>query len=238
LLEFLRSLACPGVWVERRHRPVIAGNLPTMYLFSFKCGCGLRTIPGIIRILKWLFRLVFLLLLVVGGMAVVGYYYPEKFLCSESGSVTADIIVILGGGSHERPMRAIELYREHAAPRILISGSGDDEINRQILLRAGVPATAIEVEGHSLTTHENAEFSLERLRAEHVRSAILVTSWYHSRRALNTFAHVGPDVQFYSRPSYFAYDRKDWVRLGIYKKIRMEFLKLPGYWIRYGVNPL
>ena len=171
-------------------------------------------------------------------MAVVANYYPEKFICSESGAVTADVIVILGGGSHERPLRAIELYRQHAAPRILISGSGDDEINRQILLRAGVPAKVIEVEGHSLTTHENAEFSLERLRAEHIRSAILVTSWYHSRRALHTFEHVGPDIRFYSRPSYFAFDRKDWVRLGIYKKIRLEFLKLPGYWVRYGVNPL
>ena len=173
--------------------------------------------------MKWLFRLFLLLLLVMGGVAVVGYYYPEKFLCSESGAVTADVIIILGGGSHERPLRAVELYHQHAAPRILISGSGDDAINRQILLRGGVPAKAIEVEGQSTTTHENAEFSLERLRAEHVRSAILVTSWYHSRRALNTFAHVGPDIQFYSRPSYFGFAREDWVRLGITSECAWSF---------------
>ena len=177
------------------------------------------------------------MLLLGGGIALVAYYYPEKFICTDSGPVTADIIIILGGGSHERPYRAIELYRQHAAPRILISGEGDDEINRQILLQAGIPARAIEIENRSTTTHENAEFSLERLRAEQVQSAILVTSWYHSRRALQTFRHVGPDITFYSRPSYFAYNRSDWVRLGINKRMRLEFLKLPGYWIRYGVAP-
>ena len=184
-----------------------------------------------------MFKLSLLLLLILGVVAVIAYYYPEKFICSESGRVNADVIVILGGGSHERPLRALELYHAGSAPRFLISGKGDAEINRQILRRAGVPASAIELEDQSTTTHENAEFSLERLRAEHVHSAIIVTSWYHSRRALNTFEHVGPDIQFYSRPSYFAYAREDWVRLGIHKRMRLEFLKIPGYWLRYGVSP-
>ena len=35
----------------------------------------------------------------------------------------------------------------------------------------------------------------------------------------------------------FAFARADWKKLGVYKRVRLEFLKLPGYWIRYGVNP-
>jgi len=193
--------------------------------------------PSLRTILKIIFRAAICVLLLVMLVAVVAFFYPEKFLCLESGPVSADVIVILGGGSHERPLRAVELFQHHAAPRIIITGAGDDAINRQLLLKSGVPASAIQVENKSLTTRENAEFTLQLLRAENVHSVILVTSWYHARRAQKTFEHYASELKFYSRPSYFAYAREDWKRLGIHKRMWLEFLKLPGYWIRYGVDP-
>ena len=174
------------------------------------------------------------LLALVAGVA---WFYPEKFLCVDSGPVSADVILILGGGQHERPQRAAELFLQHKAPRIIISGAGDHEINRQILIRAGVPAAAIEVESESATTRENAKFAIKLLRAEKVRKVILVTSWYHSRRALVTFRHFAPELTFYSRPSYFGFARDEWKCTGLGRRMRLEFLKLPGYWLRYGVNP-
>lgn len=171
------------------------------------------------------------------AVAIFALCYPEKFLCVDSGkNVPADVIVVLGGGA-ERPVRAAELFKAHAAPRILLTGAGDDEINRQILLAHGVPAKAIEVENKSKTTHENAEFSVKRLREEKVHSAILVTSWYHARRAEKTFEHGASDLKFYSRPSYFGFARTDWKKTGIGKRIRLEFVKLPAYWAWFGVNP-
>jgi len=187
---------------------------------------------------KWIFRTAIVMVLLTALVAVIACFYPEKFLCIESGNASADVIVVLGGGEHERPARAAELFKQRAAPRILISGAGDDGINLRLLLQAGVPASAIEVENKSLTTRENAEFSIKLLRAEKIRSAILVTSWYHSRRALKTFEHYAPEIKFYSRPSYYAFARADWKKLGINRHMRLEFLKLPGYWIRYGVCPL
>lgn len=189
------------------------------------------------RIIKKILRAAIVVFVLMMAVAAAAYFYPEKFLCVDSGKVSADVIVVLGGGSHERPERAAELFKQHAAPRILVSGEGDDGINRRLLISNGVPAGAIEVEGKSLTTRENAEFSIKLLRAENVRSAILVTSWYHSRRALKTFEHYAPEIRFYSRPSYFAFARDDWKKLGINKRMRLEFLKLPGYWIRYGIWP-
>jgi uncharacterized SAM-binding protein YcdF (DUF218 family) len=186
---------------------------------------------------KWIFRAAIVIVLLTVLLAVIAYFYPEKFLCVDSGKVTADVIVVLGGGQHERPERAAELFQQRAAPRILITGEGDDGINRKLLLQAGVPAAAIQIEGKSRTTRENAEFAIKLLRAEKIRSAILVTSWYHSRRALRTFGHYAPEIRFYSCPSYFAFARADWSRLGINKRMRLEFLKLPGYWIRYGICP-
>lgn len=189
------------------------------------------------RLLKFFFKAAIAVTVLVTAVFVFVWFYPEKFLCVDSGKISADAIVVLGGGSHERPLRAAQLFKQHAAQRIIITGEGDDEINRKLLLAAGVPASAIQVEGKSTTTQENAEFTLKLLRAENLHSAILVTSWYHSRRSLKTFEHCAPDLKFYSRPSYFAFAREEWTRLGINKRMRLEFLKLPGYWIRYGVNP-
>ncbi len=184
----------------------------------------------VFRIVKWLF-----IVLVLAGL--IAWFYPEKFLTVDSGPVTADVIVVVGGGQHERPLRAATLFRQHAAPRVLITGEGDDQINRQLLLANGVPARAIEVESKSTTTRENAKFAGKLLRAEKVRSAILVTSWYHARRAEKTFEHFVPGVKFFSRPSYFGFDRDDWQKCHLTRRMRLEFVKLAGYWIRYGVNP-
>jgi len=169
-------------------------------------------------------------------VAATAYFHPEKFLTVDSGKASADVIIVLGGGEHERPLRAAELFKQRAAPRILITGAGDDGINWRILREAGVPASAIEVEGQSKTTRENAECTIKRLRAENVRSAILVTSWYHARRAEKTFEHYAPELRFYSRPSYFEFARKDWSRL-MRRHISLEFLKLPGYCVCYGIWP-
>jgi uncharacterized SAM-binding protein YcdF (DUF218 family) len=180
-----------------------------------------------------LFIVVVLLLLAVAA----AFVFPQEILCVDSGPVKADVMVVLGGGSHERPERAAELFKENAAAKIILSGAGDDEINRRILITDGLPAKAIQTENKSATTRENAKFTIKLLRAEKIRSAIIVTSWYHSRRALKAFEHYAPEIKFYSRPSYFAFARADWTRKGISKRIRLEYVKLPGYWIRYGVCP-
>jgi uncharacterized SAM-binding protein YcdF (DUF218 family) len=166
-------------------------------------------------ILKFIFRAAIGFILLVTLVIGVAWFYPEKILCVDSGPVAADVIVVLGGGQHERPERAAELFRQRAAPRIIITGAGDDAINLQLLLQSGVPARAIQIEGKSMTTRENAEFTLKLLRAENVHRVILVTSWYHARRAQKTFEHFAPEMKFYSRPSYFAFAREDWLRLGV-----------------------
>ena len=186
---------------------------------------------------KFLCKIARWVALIVLPLGVAVWFYPEKFLTVDSGPAAADVIIVVGGGSHERPLRAAQLFQQHAAPRILITGAGDDGINRQLLLAHGVPARAIEVENKSTTTRENAEFTLQRLRAEKIHSAILVTSWYHARRVEKTFEHFAPELKFYSRPAYFAFARDDWKKRGINRRMRLEFLKLPGYWLRYGVNP-
>ncbi len=169
---------------------------------------------------------------------VAALFFPVLFLTVDSGPVKGDVIVVLGGGSRERPERTAELFKEHVAPRIIVSGYGDCEINRHLLVAAGVPAKVIEVENQSKTTRENARFTIKLLREQKLKRVILVTSWYHSRRALACFRHDAPEIKFYSRPSYFASARADWSHNRIGNRVRLEYVKLLGYWIRYGVCPL
>ena len=171
---------------------------------------------------------------VLGGLS---WFYPESVLTVDSGEVKADVIVVLGGAWLERPQRALELFRQQAAPKILITGISEGEVDRHFFETNGVPSSAIMVEGLSRSTRENAKFSIALLRDMGARRVIIVTSWYHSRRGLRCFEHYAADIQFYSRPSYLGYPRADANRKSIQGYIRAEYVKLAGYWICYGVCP-
>lgn len=154
------------------------------------------------RRFRWAIRILAIVVILLGVAAVL---FPGRVLTVDSGSVQADVIVVLGGAPHDRAERAADLFKEGAAPRVLISGIGDDRRNKRILLQAGVPAEAIQVESESFTTRENAQFTIPMLRALGAKRVIIVTSWFHSRRALRTFRHYARDIQFFSRPSYYGY---------------------------------
>ncbi|MGH7940951.1 MAG: YdcF family protein [Limisphaerales bacterium] len=187
---------------------------------------------------KYFLKIVLILATLAVLLAAALVLFPQTFLCVDSGQVKADVIIVLGGGgTHERPEYAARLFLNHDAPRVMVSGAGDDEINRRILVRAGVPAQDIKVERKSKTTRENARFCDDVLKAKNVKSAILVTSWYHSRRALKTFEHFAPGIKFYSRPAYFNYKSAHWDR-EFSRRVYLEYVKLAGYWVMYGVWPL
>ena len=65
---------------------------------------------------------------------------------------------------------------------------------------AGVPDAACESQSRS--TYENAVLTKKALEASHPRSVMLVTSWFHSRRALAVFRDVWPEVAFGVHPVY------------------------------------
>ena len=101
-----------------------------------------------------------LALLVLFVMAVL--LFPQQVLSLDSGEVQADALVLLGGGRGERPARAAELFHSGAAPTIIVSGGGDAEQNKRLLVSKGVPAAAVEIEPKSTSTRQNAELCLSR----------------------------------------------------------------------------
>src|SRR6185312_15378703 len=103
---------------------------------------------GVSRKRKWILRIALASVIFICALTIAATAFPQKFLCVDSGGPAdghpADVIIVLGGGtgSHERAERAAELFKQHVAPRIIVSGAGDDEINRRSLIEHGAPANA------------------------------------------------------------------------------------------------
>ena len=122
----------------------------------------------------------------------------------------ADAIVALSGDTGARTATAVALWKQHYAPLIIFAGASIDPdsvasgaLMKREAVTAGVPASAILVEPSSNTTQENARGVALLMKASGLRSAILVTSPYHQRRASDFFARdFGPaDLTFRNYPA-------------------------------------
>lgn len=153
----------------------------------------------------------------------------------DSGPVKGDAIVVLGGGIH-RAERASDLFMANDAPMILITGTGDWFTNFNVLKNRGVPIDRILIEKCAINTRNNARLTVPLLRQIHAHRVILVTSSYHSRRALACFRHEAPDLQFFSRPSYRYCGDSNGPGVKVEQRNQeLEQIKYFWYLVRYGI---
>lgn len=158
----------------------------------------------------------------------------------------ADVIVVLGGDGPSRAAEAARQFRLGAAPEVLVTGDADCLPIRDLLVTDGVPAAAIALECRSRTTWENALYSAEILRSGGglglrngpPRSGILVTSWFHSLRALACFGAAMPEILWLSAPTR---PQAPWWQIATTHEgvqAAKEYLKLAWYAVRGHIGPL
>jgi uncharacterized SAM-binding protein YcdF (DUF218 family) len=170
-------------------------------------------------------------------VAFVGaLYFAPSILRIEEPPCTADALVILGGEIVCRPARALELYQQGTATNLIITGFGDCESVRLLLAAKGVPDSSIQMECASRTTRENAMFTVPLLRAQHAKRVVLVTSWFHSRRALYCFRHFAPEIEFVSLPTISDLPHNHWPTKWERRWVLSEYLKLVYYRVRFGIS--
>ena len=116
----------------------------------------------------------------------------------------ADAILVLGGSAtyFPRATEAAFLYKEGVAPSVLLTNDGElagwvsseqrtppfVELTKQRLVAQGVPETAIETLSPPVSgTIDEARLLGQKAASRHWRSVVIVTSAYHTRRALRTF---------------------------------------------------
>lgn len=133
------------------------------------------------------------------GLALVS---AGSLLVVEDPPAQADVIVVLGGNGPPRAAQAAKLWHEGLAPLVLVVGYGDCDFIRDMLVQLGVNVAAISKECLSLSTWENATFAEPILTGMAARRAILVTSWFHSRRAVQRFRFVMPQIEWISLPAH------------------------------------
>jgi uncharacterized SAM-binding protein YcdF (DUF218 family) len=152
---------------------------------------------GISRTLLWTFAIY----LGCTGLYLGGIVLSDPLLTIRSKPERSDVIVVLGGDGPARAVRASALYEAGLAPRVLVTGDGDCTFIAERMIKEGVAPASIELECASGTTEENAFFSAPLLGAAKIRTAIIVTSWFHSRRAIETFVAVMPSIEWRSVPT-------------------------------------
>jgi uncharacterized SAM-binding protein YcdF (DUF218 family) len=161
----------------------------------------------------------------------------EKWLVVSVPMAHADALIVLGGEPLARPQEAARLYKAKVAPLVFVTGSGDAASIRKVLMGKGVHASAITVEPKARTTHGNAVLLKPMLEAAKVHSALIVTSPFHTRRALATFRKVMPGITFGITEASIGWWSKPEGRGDVNRFAAIEFLKTAEYWLLYGVKP-
>lgn len=178
------------------------------------------------------------------SVVAVGIGFPvwfpkvwRDFLAIETSGQTVDAIILLGGEPQGRPVKAAELYHSGIAPLVIVVGHGDNASNCRRLLESGVPPGSILSETDSTSTIENADFSRRLLLENKIGSALLVTSSYHARRALGTFQHRIPEIEFGVATSRIGWWDTPQGRPQEDRWAVREIIKLAGHWILHGIPP-
>lgn len=168
----------------------------------------------------------------------------------------ADVLVVLAGSSTyvERTHLAARLFKERRAPVILLTNDNEQGgwseagqrnpffVERAIdeLVGAGVPHAAIEVIPAAVTsTYDEARALREYAVTHNLRTLLVVTSAYHSRRALWTMRRVfhGSGVEVGLEPAAPAAPTPSpalwWLSRRGWKSVAGEYVKLIYYRTHY-----
>ena len=159
--------------------------------------------PKLLRLNRRRVFVTFLLLALLWLIAWIG----ARSLIVSAPLAQGDAIVVMAGSTtyEERTQRAAELYAAGRANKIILTNDNErtgwsveeqrnirfHELASRALLRRGVPGDAIQTLPEPVTsTYDEALLLREYAEAHGLRSLLIVTSAYHSRRVLWTMQHI------------------------------------------------
>lgn len=196
----------------------------------------------------------------LGFLLIWSFIAPflAKNLIVEKPLERADAIFVLGGSLTyiERTRKAAELFKKGIAPKIFLTNDGGQggwnqkekrnpyfyESARWELMAQGVPENAIEVLPEVVeSTHDEAILFEKILLERNLKSILLVTSAYHTRRTFSTFETVlrkknhSIEIGILSPPTGLQTPSTDywWLRPRGWQFVAGEYLKIVYYWFYY-----
>jgi len=165
----------------------------------------------------------------------------------------ADIIYVFAGGENERPQQAAALFKQGRAPRVMTAGGlktdklvalgihlTEAQVNAKVLERNGVPADRIIQFERSASTWDEANVLRDYMQKHKLRSAILVTSNFHTRRtrlaARAAFRGYHADLYYISAPHPITDLANWWKNEEDLITVSTEYLKYVFYFINYSLG--
>lgn len=155
----------------------------------------------------------------------------------------ADLAFVFGTRHHEPAYSAVDLVVRGIVHRVVLTGgrnrlTGEDEASShlQILLSNGVQRGHIIVERESTNTLENVVLALPQVAStidpKDIRAIVVITKWYHCRRAMMTLKrHLPAGVRYYAEgyePT--GVTRSDWwLSDEGCKRVLKEWRNIPRY---------
>jgi hypothetical protein len=217
--------------------------------FNQARGQGYQRNSGSLHTIWFLFKILLLVVEILVFLALVttswwlssvGYW-----LHTPTHIRPADVIVV-HGGSQERFPYGIELYHQGLGSELWIAGLQTDAYTdtvraaRDMAIASGIPPDSIYLLAATSTWEDGREIAgLARERKK--THLLVVTSWWHSRRALcNDYHHLrgsGVAVSFAAPPPYIARPDNWWRSRYGQERVLSELGKTAFYWFAYGLNP-
>jgi len=219
-------------------------------------GCSSPVPPPVPR-LGGRFRPILIVgVLLLAAAGVYSFVNVGRWLAREEPLTKADAIFVLAGTVSERPLEAADLYQAGYAPVVLLTRELQEtatsvanqrgaavparlELNRDMLLRLGVPASALIVPERQ---HDSTAEEARTLREESVKRGwkrvIVVSSKYHLRRAAFACRRQlrGTGVEIIMRGTRYdpAVPERWWARRSDIRWVASEVTKFVAYSVGLG----
>ena len=165
--------------------------------------------------------------------AILGYFGLRAigaYLIIASDLQAANAIVVLSGGDESRMSEALRLYNENYAKMIILTETGQTIEGysqlysfdmRIVLLSNGVPSGNILITDRLVSSTRDEALEVKNLMInQQMKSAIIVTDPYHTRRAFDIFKEIfnNTDIRLSIQPVHNSwYNSRTW------------FLKIDGW---------
>jgi uncharacterized SAM-binding protein YcdF (DUF218 family) len=157
----------------------------------------------------------------------------------------SDVILVLAGETDHRPARALDLLTQGYAPRLVLDVEAQSKIYQWSEaelaqkyvegLGHGQSITICRIEG--LSTKEEARAASGCLRQVGGKNVLLVTSDYHTRRALSIFKREIPDRNFSVAAAFDErefgskwWQHREWAKVNFYEWLRLLWWELVDRW--------
>jgi DUF218 domain len=159
----------------------------------------------------------------------------------------ADAIVVLAGETDRRPALGLQLLQQGYAPKMILDVPANAKIYDETMLQIAQqyvrdlpPAQAQSViicPIYGLSTKAESQDVSQCLKTLGVHSILVVTSDYHTRRALSTFHHELPGMQISvaaaTDPQQFGgawWKHRQWAKLNFDEWLRLVWWHVVDRW--------